>query len=248
MISAAAKRELGLASARHEREESMKLYMHPVSNTSRPVLLFIAENKLPVESEVVDMMTGAHLKEPYVSLNPNRQVPTLVDDDFVMGESSAILKYLADKFNLPSYPKDLKKRARVNEAMDWFNTHFYHDYAYAVVYPQIYPHHKRPTDEVQQGTIAWGKEKTKHWLTVLNDNWLGQGKKFLCGDEITIADYFGAALLTTGYVTRDEFKAYPNIERWLGEMKKLASWPKVNEAMEGFREAVKGQQFVNVHA
>ena len=49
-------------------------------------------------------------------------------------------------------------------------------------------------------------------------------------------------------MTRDEFKAYPNIERWLGEMKKLASWPKVNEAMEGFREAVKGQQFVNVHA
>ena len=31
-------------------------------------------------------------------------------------------------------------------------------------------------------------------------------------------------------------------------MKKLPSWPKVNEAMEGFRDAVKDQQFVNVHA
>ena len=50
----------------------MKLYMHPVSNTSRPVLLFIAENKLPVESEIVDLMTGAHYQEPYISLNPNR--------------------------------------------------------------------------------------------------------------------------------------------------------------------------------
>ena len=79
--------------------------------------------------------------------------------------------------------------------MDWFNTHFYHDYAYAVVYPQIYPHHKRPSDEVQQGTIEWGKEKTKKWLTVLNDNWLGKGNKYLTGDEITIADYLrrGAA-------------------------------------------------------
>ena len=60
-----------------------------------------------------------------------------------------------------AYPKDLKKRAKVNELMDWFNTHFYHDYAYGVVYPQVFPHHKRPSEELQKGTIAWGKEQTK---------------------------------------------------------------------------------------
>ncbi len=91
-------------------------------------------------------------------------MPTLVDDDFVLTESSTILKYLADKFNLPAYPKDLKKRARVNEMMDWFNTGFYRDYAYNVVYPQIYPHHKRPSDEIQKGTIEWGKGLTQKWL------------------------------------------------------------------------------------
>ena len=37
----------------------MKLYMHPVSMTSRPVRLFIAENKIPVDEELVDVMTGA---------------------------------------------------------------------------------------------------------------------------------------------------------------------------------------------
>ena len=49
----------------------MKLYMHPVSNTSRPVRLFIQENKLPVEEQVVDLFTGEHYKEPYISMNPN---------------------------------------------------------------------------------------------------------------------------------------------------------------------------------
>ena len=142
----------------------MKLYMHPVSNTSRPVILFIEENKLPVDLEVVDLMTGAHLQEPYLSINPNGLVPTLVDGDFVLTESSSIIKYLADKFNLPTYPKDLKARAKVNELMDWFNTGFYRDYAYGVVYPQIYPHHKRPSDELQKGTIEWGKGLTKKWL------------------------------------------------------------------------------------
>ena len=129
----------------------MKLYMNPVSNTSRPVRLLIAENKLPVEELIIDFMTAEHLKEPYISLNPNGLVPTLVDDDFVLTESSAIMKYLADKFNLALYPKDLKKRAKVNEMMDWFNTGFYRDYAYNVVYPQIYPHHKRPDGRRPEG-------------------------------------------------------------------------------------------------
>jgi glutathione S-transferase len=173
-------------------------------------------------------------------------VPTLVDDDFVLTESSSILKYLADKFNLALYPKDLKQRARVNEMMDWFNTGFYRDYGYGVVYPQIYPHHKRPTDDVQKGTIEWGKNLTKKWLKVLNDTWLGKGNKFLAGDQMTIADIFGAALLTSGHVTRDDFKDYPNVDRWLKNVGTLANWNKINEAVEGFRKAVESQTFVNV--
>lgn len=221
----------------------MKLYMHPVSNTSRPVLMFIKDNNLPVEEEVVDLMTGAHHQEPYISINPNRQVPTLIDGDLTLGESSTILKYLADKFDLAAYPKDLKKRAKVNEMMDWFNTHFYHDYGYGVVYPQIYPHHKRPSDEVQKGTIAWAKELTKKWLQVLNDNILGTKNKYVTGDQITIADYFGAALLTCGDPIRTEFKAYPNVVAWLNRMEGTANWKKVNEAMYGFRDYLKEQQF-----
>ena len=224
----------------------MKLYMHPVSNTSRPVLMFIKDNNLPVEEEVVDLMTGAHHQEPYISINPNRQVPTLIDGDLTLGESSTILKYLAEKFDLAAYPKDLRKRAKVNEMMDWFNTHFYHDYGYGVVYPQIYPHHKRPSDEVQKGTIAWAKELTKKWLTVLNDNILGTKNKYVTGDQITIADYFGASLLTCGDPIRTDFSAYPNVVAWLKRMEATANWKKVNEAMYGFRDYLKEQQFETI--
>jgi glutathione S-transferase len=224
----------------------MKLYMHPVSNTSRPVLLYIRDNKLPVEEQVVDLMTGEHHKEPYASLNPNRLVPTLVDGDFVLTESSAILKYLADRFDLPSYPKEVKRRAKVNEMMDWFNTNFYRDFGYGLVYPQIFPHHKRPSDEIQTGTVAWGKELSRKWLQVLNEHWLGKGNTYLCGEELTIADYFGSGLATCGDAIRCEFKAYPNVDRWIARMRQLPSWASVNEAMSGFREALKNQQFETV--
>jgi glutathione S-transferase len=225
----------------------MKLYVLDVSNTSRPVRALVAEHKLPVEIVSLDFYKGEHASPPYTDINPNGLVPTLVDDDgFVLTESSAIMKYLADKFDLPLYPKGLRERAKVNELMDWFNTGFYRDYAYNVVYPQIYAHHKRPDDSTQKGTIEWGKANTRKWLTVLNDHWLGQGNKFLTGDKLTLADIFGYALLTCGMVTRDEFKDYPNVERWVKTVEALPSWKDVNAALAGFRDYVKDQQFVNL--
>jgi len=221
----------------------VKLYMHPVSMTSRPVRLLIAENGLDVDEQMVDLMTGEHYQEPFASFNPNRLVPVLEDGDLRLTESSAILKYLADKFDLPSYPKDLRQRAKVNEMMDWFNTNFYRDFGYGWIYPQLFPHHRRPDDAVQQATVAWGKERAKNWLKVLNDHWLGDGRPYLCGEQITIADYFGASLLTLGEIIRCDFSAWPNVARWLGNMKRLPSWPKVNEALYGFAEAVKDQKF-----
>ncbi len=223
-----------------------KLYILDVSNTSRPIRAMIAEYKLPVEEVSLDFYKGEHASEPYLSLNPNGLVPTLDDDGFVLTESSAIMKYLADKHDLPVYPKGLKERAKVNELMDWFNTGFYRDYGYNVVYPQIYPHHKRPDEATHTGTIEWGKANTQKWLKVLNDHWLGQGNRFLTGNEMTIADIFGYALITCGMVTRDEFKDYPNVERWIKEVEKLPSWETVNAALAGFRDYVKDQSFVNV--
>jgi glutathione S-transferase len=195
---------------------------------------------------MVDLMAGEHYQPPFVAINPNRLVPVLEDGDFRLTESSAILKYLADKFDLPVYPKDLEQRAKVNEIMDWFNTNFYRDYGYGWIYPQLFPHHRRPSEDVQKATVAWGKERAEGWLKVLNDYWLGPDKKYLCGDQITIADYFGISLLTLGEVIGCDFSKYQNVQRWLGNMKKLPSWPRINEALYGFAEAVKGQPFVRL--
>ena len=221
----------------------MKLYMHPVSMTSRPVRLFIAENGMNVDEQVVDLFTGEHYKEPYTSINPNHLVPVLEDGDFRLTESSAILKYLADKIGSPAYPKDLKQRARVNEMMDWLNTNFYREYAYNLIYPQLFPHMKRSSDEVQKATLEWGKERAKGWLQILNDHWIGANRQYLCGDQVTIADYLGAAFVTLGEIVRCDFSPYPNVQRWLGNMKKLKSWPKVNEVFEGYKASVKDQAF-----
>jgi 2-polyprenyl-6-methoxyphenol hydroxylase-like FAD-dependent oxidoreductase/glutathione S-transferase len=223
----------------------MKLYMHPVSMTSRPVRLFIAENGLKVDEQVVDLMQGEHLNPEFAAINPSQLVPVLEDGDLRLTESSAILKYLAEKYRLPAYPSDLKKRAKVDEMMDWLNTQFYRDWAYNLCYPQLFPHHKRRSDEAHGGAVQWGQENSRKWLAILNDHWIGPND-YLVGDTITIADYFGSGLVTLGEVIHTDFGKYPNVQRWLGTMKRLKSWNQVNEVFHGLVGSTKGKEFATV--
>ena len=98
-------------------------------------------------------------------------MPVLEDGDFRLTESSAILKYLADKTGSPAYPKD-PQQARARQRADGLVQHRVSiaTFRYGFVYPQIFPFMKRPDDVVQAGTLAYGKEKALGWLKVLDQN------------------------------------------------------------------------------
>ena len=224
---------------------SLTLYMHPISTVSRPVSLFIAEKNLPVEEKVLNLQAGEHKSADYLAINPNGQVPCLVEGDFRMAESSAILKYLASRFDCPEYPKDLKERAKVDEAMDWFNTNLYRDFGYGLLYPQIFPHHKRPSEEAHASVVAWGKQKTQAALRILDVNMLG-ANDYVANNKLSIADYFGVGLLTAGETIGCTYGDYPNVCRWIGAMKQLQSWKRVNEVFNGFAASMKGKEFERV--
>jgi len=226
----------------------MKLYMHPVSTTSRPLMLLIAEHQLDIQQQGVDLFSGEHTAEAYAAINPNKMVPMLEEGDFRLTESASILRYLAEKFALPEYPQDLQQRARVNECLDWFNTQLYREFGYGLHYPQLFPQHKYDNDIVQQATIERGKKQSENWLSVLDRHIIGDEQSYLCGNEISIADYFGISLITLGEITRCDFSAYPNVVRWIDNMKQLPSWNECNAAFYGLAEQLKEQSFEAIGA
>ena len=130
--------------------------------------------------------------------------------------------------------------------MDWINTNFYREWGYNLCYPQLFPHLKRRSDEAQSATLEFGKENSKRWLQILNDYWLGPNKTYLCGDQVTIADYFGSGIVSLGEVIGVDFSPYPNVQRWLAAMRKMPNWDKINEVFYGLVQSVKGQQFVTL--
>jgi glutathione S-transferase len=209
-------------------------------------MLFALENGTDAQFQVIDLFTGEHYKPPFEAINPNHLVPVLDDGDFRLTESSAILKYMADKINSPAYPKDLRQRARVNERMDWINTQVCRDLAYGFIYPQIFPTHKRPSDEQQKGTLDWAKGRAQGWLKVLDQHILGAKNPYLCGDQITIADYFGASFVALAETVGSDLSDYPNVKRWLGRMKQLKNWNKVFETINGYAASLKDQKLEKV--
>jgi glutathione S-transferase len=225
----------------------VKLYYHPVSTTSRPVVLLASEAGIELDYQVVDLFTGEQYKPEYDAINPSHQVPVLEDEGFRLTESSAILKYLADKKGTSTYPTDPRQRARVNERLDWFNTGFYRDFSYGFVYPQIFPFMRRPDEVVQAGTVAWGREKALGWLKILDQSLLGPRNRYLCGEAITIADYFGGIMVIGGEAIGCNLAPFPNISRWLANLRALKSWARVNEVYYKYGvEPNKGKSFVTI--
>lgn len=210
----------------------MKLYHHPVSTTSRAVLLFAADQGIPLDLHSVDLFSGEHLQPDFGRINPSQAVPVLVDGDFRLTESSAILKYLAERHASPAYPLDLRQRARVNERLDWFNTGLVRDLGYGFVYPQIYPHHRRQDEAAQQCTLEWAQRQSRRWLGILDESLIGAQGDFVCGSTISLADYFGATLLTLAEAVQADFGRWRHVSRWLARMKALPSWGRVNEAFD----------------
>ena len=124
--------------------------------------------------------------------------------------------------------------------MDWINTQLCRDLAYGLVYPQIFPTHKRRSDEAHDATLEWGKERAKHWMKVLNDKILGRADGWLAGHSMSIADYYGAPFVALADMVGTDLSEYPNVKQWLGRMRALKNWKKINEAIDGYGASLKG--------
>lgn len=216
----------------------MKLYCDPISTTSRPVMMFAAECGIDLEVEHVDLRSGQHLSEAYLAVNPNGLVPYLVDGEVALGESSAILRYLALKSGSPAYPRDLAGQARVDEALSWFATQFHVQYCLFAVYPRMgIPYDLSPG--FTAGLTEYGDSHAPRWLGVLDRQMLA-GRPFVGGEAPSLADYLGAGFVTLGEATGFDLSPYPNITAWVARMKSRPNWGPAFAAFDSMVAAGRG--------
>lgn len=200
----------------------MKLYTFPPSG--RVLGVVALKNYLVLDCEVqpIDLGRGDQLTPEYVALNPNKKMPTLEDDGFVLWESNAILFYMAAKHpDSGLWPSDLKSQADVLRWLAWESAHWDAELIGMIAYE------KGSKAVLGLGPpapafIARGEQNFNRFAAVLDDSL--RGKTWLIGERLTIADFSVGGLVPSaermGLIVGD----FPEIARWYKGLAALPAW------------------------
>lgn len=166
----------------------MKLYGFGPTRSLR-ALWGLQELGAEFEFVAVDLRAGEHKHPDFLRLNPAGKVPVLVDGDFVLTESAAIVLYLAEKYPAKGLlPADLKARAQVYQWIMFAVTELEQPLWRIARHSFVYPEDKRlPAD------IALARQEFGAMAAILDRHM--EGRQFVVGDRITAADWVTAHLM-----------------------------------------------------
>jgi glutathione S-transferase len=108
----------------------MALTLYGSSNWTSPYVLSVfvslREKQLPFEMKTVALDQGEQRSAAFAARSLTARVPTLVDDDFPLSESTAIVEYLEDAYPAPKHarvlPAEPHVRARARQVMAWLRS------------------------------------------------------------------------------------------------------------------------------
>ncbi|MEO8491070.1 glutathione transferase [Pseudomonas sp.] len=104
---------------------SLRLYVDAQFTSPYAMSAFVTlrEKGLAFDTLTVDLDTAQNQTPAFAQLSLTRRVPTLVDGDFALSESSAICEYLEQVYpDTPVYPADPKQRARARQVQAWLRS------------------------------------------------------------------------------------------------------------------------------
>ncbi len=196
----------------------LTLYHHPYSQHVRRVTSLLEEAGIPYKPVHVSLDNGEHMSEAFMSINPNHQVPTLIDGSLKLHESNAILRYLCGKHNLRKwYPADASDAAVVDQWLDWNQSRLSQP-VIDIVLNSVFL-----GDDADASAIENGKERmrelTKILSAALRDN------DFLCGDTPTIADLSVASNISQLQLA-DAVPDDNSIKAWYGRVCEIPGFKK----------------------
>lgn len=198
----------------------MKLYYHSISPNGFRAILALRLLKLEAEEIIVDF--GRDLSTPeFKRLNPNQRIPVVVDGDFALWESNAIIQYLASlKPEVGMLPKDEKKRADVLRWQCWNMNHF--GPAVGTFNWENLLRKILASGEPDQQKLAQAEKDLGYFGAILEHQLTG--RRYVTGDTLTVADVSLASTLMYRVPARVPLERFPQIRRFLESIESLEAW------------------------
>ena len=200
----------------------MKLYYDPITVNCRKVVAGLDLIGASYDEELVSYFGGEHKLPAYTSINPNAELPALVDGEMKLWESNAILVYASEQLgNTTVYPADPKVRADITrwllwESGKWFST------CYTYLVENVV---KVILDDTPDEAVLADHAPTFHARASILEAAL-DGRDWLCDDHATIADIAMAAPMHLHGLQKLPLEDYPNIRAWMERVEALPCWQK----------------------
>ena len=197
----------------YDRAVALLLYDNPVSSNALKVRWLLAELGLEAERRTVPF--DLPRPEWYRTVNPIGGIPTLDDDGFVLSESNAILRYLADReARVDLYPTGPRDRGRVDEFLDRWTQTFR---------PAFFRHESPALGFVAGKGMLGGAPRLDELPAVVEaiattlallDHLIDPSGLAVSGLGLTIADIAAGPILFRTTKTGLDLSPYPSVERW----------------------------------
>lgn len=190
---------------------NIKLYRHPLSGHSHRVELFLSVLGIDAEIIDVDLGSGAHKQPEFLRKNAFGQLPVLEDGELVFADSTAILVYLASKYdrNRTWLPNDPVHAAQVQR--------FLSTAAGPIAYG---PASARLVTVFGAGLDHQKAIDTAHSVLGVLEGHL-EGREWLTTNNPTIADLANYAYIAHAPEGNVSLQDYPNVRAWVKRIEQL---------------------------
>lgn len=196
-----------------------RLHHIVLSPYCRKTRLVLAEKR--VEVELVEETPWTR-ELPFLRLNPAARVPVFVDDEAhgnaVICDSNAICEYLEEtRPDRPLLPKDPVARAETRRLVAWFDDKMHQEVTANLIDERVMKK-VRGGGHPDSGRIRAG---SKNLLVHLEyAGWLADQRRWLAGEEITLADFAAAAHFSClDYIGYVDWEAVPAAKAWYQRIK-----------------------------
>ncbi len=185
----------------------IKLYGSPKSSAGRCVWT-LEEIGVPYELIGVNMQAKEHKSPEFLAINPNGKIPAMVDGDLTLFESVAITEYLAAKYKPELLGKTIEEKAITNQWGHW---------AMSELQPPVIEifiqKYFMPADKRDEAVIAKNFEKLPALFSVLEKKL--ENKKYLNGDQFTLADLNVASVAGIAHAIGYNFEGCDKVHDWV---------------------------------
>lgn len=205
----------------------MKLYGDLISSSTRRVLATAAHIGAPVDLHVVDLIKGENRLPEFVEFNPNKAIPAFVDGEIRLYEASAIMIYLAEKYDSNLIPGGSARYHTLKWTL-WAAEHFRQGPNILLEERYLKKFHGQPENS---SAVANGENLTRKYAAVLNDHL--RTARFVAADHVTLADLDLAAPFSHIKRSRAPFGEFPYIVSWHQRLlDEMPAWKASGERLE----------------